>query len=148
MNRQKGCRHKQDTVDNRQKINTFLRKPRGGIDAQHFDEKKRTRKDNLQDSFQFSRFLRRKHGAVFRHHHTQPGDEKLAAHDEQHAENAPCRNQPLPCQQQEHADDKNFIDQRIRQLPEIGNLMIFARRPSVQPIGDARHDVQNKRQRF
>ena len=129
-------------------MNTLFREPCGGIDAQHFDEKKCAREDDLQDGFQFSRFLRRKDGAVFRHHHAQSGNKKLAANDEQHAENAPCRNQPLPRQQKKHADDKNFVNQRIRQLPEVGNLMILARRPAVQPIGDARQNVQNKCQRF
>ena len=148
MNRQQGCRYKQNIVDDRQKTDALRRKPRGGIDTQHFDEEKRTRENNLQDGFQFSRFLRRHDGSVLRDHHAQTGDKKLAAHDEQHAENAPCRNQSLPRQQKKHADDKNFINQRIRQLSEIRNLAEFARRPAVQPIGDARQNVQNKCQRF
>ena len=148
MNRQKRRRHKQNIVDDRQEINALFREPRGGIDAQHFDEKKRAREDDLQDGFQFAGFLCRKDGAVFRYHHAQSGNKKLAANDKQHAENAPCRNQPLPRQQKKHADDKNFINQRIRQLSEIGNLMVFARRPAVQPIGDARQNIQNKCQRF
>ncbi len=148
MNRQKCRRHKQDIIDNRQNMKTFRREPCGGIDAQHFDEKKRAREDDLQDGFQLSRCFRRHNGSVLCDHHAQSGNKKLATNDEQHAENAPCRNQSLPRQQKEHADDKNFINQRIRQFPEVGNLMIFACRPAVQPIGDARQNVQNKRQRF
>ena len=98
MNRQKRRRHKQNIVDDRQEIKALFREPRGGIDAQHFDEKKCTREDDLQDGFQFAGFLCRKDGAVFRYHHAQSGNKKLATHNEQHAENAPCRNQSLPCQ--------------------------------------------------
>ena len=100
---------------------------------------------NLPDRLVFSQPLGRQHFSTSGGDQAKPGNQKFAAHDDDHG---PSGNTSKGDQTDEGGHRHDFVHERIHQFSEISDQLELSSDVSVGVVSDAARDKQTQSQQF